>query len=276
MDDEIDLRDIFRVLWKNRLLISGIFLIAVVVAGVASFAMPSVYRVSSIIAPGNFYDPIYTRQDIVTSMMLSDEFLREVFEQIHPNATERTLGEFKETVKVVPVKNSDELIEISVETPEKQEGKMAVEKMIWLYAKRSENSYQQNKNVLSNELNATKERLDVLEMGLNLTLETLTDMQDSSDPSSMQTELRFSRALDYLSGMETQHSALIDRSLDLQKQLMILRHVDVVQMVREPDSPIAPRRTLIMAIAGIVGLMIGIFAAFLRESLESSTEQSDW
>ena len=34
MEDEIDLRDIFRVLWKRRLLIMGVFVFAVLAAGV--------------------------------------------------------------------------------------------------------------------------------------------------------------------------------------------------------------------------------------------------
>ncbi len=52
MEDEIDLRDIFGVLWKRRLLIVGTFIIAVLLAGVISFAVPPVYKVSSIIAIG--------------------------------------------------------------------------------------------------------------------------------------------------------------------------------------------------------------------------------
>jgi uncharacterized protein involved in exopolysaccharide biosynthesis len=39
MEDEIDLRDIFRVLWKRRLMIIGIFVVAVLVAGVMSFTI---------------------------------------------------------------------------------------------------------------------------------------------------------------------------------------------------------------------------------------------
>ena len=57
MEDEIDLRDIFGVLWKRRLLILGTFIVAVLLAGVISFAMPPVYKVSSIVAVGLYDDP---------------------------------------------------------------------------------------------------------------------------------------------------------------------------------------------------------------------------
>jgi uncharacterized protein involved in exopolysaccharide biosynthesis len=269
MDDEIDLHDIFRVLWKRRLLIIGFFVVAVLVAGAISFSMPSVYRVSSIIAVGNFEDPVYTSQTSVISIMLSDGFLMEVFEQLSPNATGSMSGAFKGSIKVEPVKDNDRLIEISVETPERQEGKEAVEKIVWLYAKRSDDSYNKHKKILFDQLAVTQERLDVIDMEINQTLEALQDIQDSSGPSTVQTEMRFSHTMDLLSGIGAQRSALIGRSLDIQKQLELIRNLEVVQPAREPVSPIGPRRILIVAVAGMLGLMTGILAAFLREELGS-------
>jgi len=270
MEDEIDLRDIFRVLWKRRLLIIGVFVVAVLVAGVISFAMPPVYRVSSIIAIGNFDDPVYTSQDSVKGIMLSDEFLLEVFEQLRPNATGSEFSAFKESVKVYPV--GDRLFKISVETPKKQEGLKAVEKIVWLYANRSEDSYNKQKKILTDQLADTQERLDVIYMEINRTSEALQDLQDSSGSSAVQDEMRFLRTLDLLNGKETQRTALMDRRLELQKQLVLIRPQTVIQPAREPVSPIGPRKILIVAIAGMLGLMVGIFAAFLREGLRGQAK----
>jgi uncharacterized protein involved in exopolysaccharide biosynthesis len=271
MDDEIDLRDIFRVLWKRRLLVIGVFLVAALVAGAISFSMSPVYKVSSIIAVGNFEDPVYTTQASAKSIMLSDEFLQEVFEQVRPNATDE-FRTFKESVKVEPVKDSDRLIEISIETPEKQEGKKAVENIIWLYANRSADSYNKHRKILTDQLAVTQERLKGIDMQINQTSGALQDIQDSSSSSEVQAEMRFSRTLDRLNGIENQRSALIDKSLDLQKQLELIRNLEVVQPAREPVSPIGPRKALIVAIAGMLGLMAGIFAAFLREGLGKTAE----
>lgn len=265
MDDEIDLRDIFRVLWKRRLLIIGVFVVAVLIAGVISFAMPSVYRVSSIVAMGNYEDPVYTSQASAKSIMLSDQFLLEVFE-MHPNATTNGFGAFKGGVKVEPVKDSDRLIEISVETTDRKVGRVAVENMISLYANRSDESYDRYKKSLSDQLAATQERLNILDMEINQTREALQYTQNASGSSAMQAELSFSRALDRLSGMEAQRSALIDQSLDLQKQLNLLRHLVVISPAVEPVSPVGPRRVLMVAIAGMLGLMVGILAALILES----------
>jgi len=272
MDDEIDLHDIFRVLWKRRLLIIGVLLVALLVAGVISFAMPSVYRISTIVALGNFDDPVYTSQASVRSVMLSDEFLLEVFEQLHPDATGSKFTSFKNSVKIVPVKDNDNLIVISVETSERQEGLMAIEKIVQLYANRSEDSYNKQKKILTDQLADTQERLDAIYMEINQTSESLQDLQDSSVSSTVQAEMRFSRTLDILNGKETQRNALMDHRRDLQKQLVLIRPQKVVQPVREPISPIGSRTTLILAIAGMLGLIVGIFAAFLREGLWRPTE----
>lgn len=272
MEDEIDLRDIFGVLWKRRLLIIGVFVAAVLVAGVISFAMPSVYKISSIITGGNFDDPVYTSQASIKNIILSDEFALEVFEQISPNATGSEFRAFKDSIKVEPVKDNDKLVEISVETKNKQEGLMAVEKMIQLYANRSEDSYNRQKKILSDQLVVTLERLDVIDLEINQTQEALQGIQETTGSSAVQGEMQFSRTLDRLNSMQTQRSALIDRRLELQKQLVLIRNLKVVQPAREPVSPIWPRKALIVAVAGMLGLMIGIFAAFLREGLGRPVE----
>ena len=272
MEDEIDLRDIFRVLWKRRLLIIGVFVAVVLVAGVISFVIPSVYKITSIIAVGNFDDPVYTSQASMKNVMLSDEFSLEVFEEVSPNATGSEFRTFKDSVKVEPVKDSDRLIEISVETKKKQEGLKAIEKMVRLYANRSEDSYNKQKKILSDQLAVTLERLFVIDLEINQTLEALQGIQESTGSSAVQGEMQFSRTLDRLNGMQTQRSTLIDRRLELQKQLVLIRNLEVVQPAREPVSPIWPKKALIVAIGGMLGLMVGIFAAFLRESLGRPTE----
>jgi capsular polysaccharide biosynthesis protein len=272
MDDEIDLRDIFSTLWKSRILIIGVSTLFILIAGMISYAMPSEYEVSSIVAMGNFDDPVYASPVSAKSIMLSDEFLLDVFERIRPNATGGEFTAFKDRVKVEPVKDSDKLVKISVETSDRAEGQKAVEMMVWLYANHSAESYNEQKSILSRQLAVAQERLDAMDMQINLTNNAFMNLEESSDSSSVQSEMRFSRTLDRLNDMETQRSDLIERIQGLQKQLVLLRHLDVVLPAREPVSPIGPRRVLNTAVAGMLGLMIGIFAAFLRVGLKRPVE----
>jgi len=51
-EDEIELMDLLRVLWKWKRLIILITFVCMVIAGVAAFRMPKIYEVSMIIGPG--------------------------------------------------------------------------------------------------------------------------------------------------------------------------------------------------------------------------------
>ena len=97
-------------------------------------------------------------------------------------------------------------------------------------------------------------------------------MQDSSVSSSLQAEIGFSRSMDRLNNMDSRRSALLDRVLDIQKQLELLKHLEIVSPPVEPVSPRWPRKTLIVGIGGMLGLMVGILAAFLREELGRPAE----
>jgi len=267
MEDEIDLRDIFRVLSKRRLMIMGVFVFSILMAGVISFALPPVYKVSSIIAIGYFEDPAYTSQSSMKNVMLSDEFLLEVFEATSPNGSSGDFRDFKESVEVEPVKDSDRLIEISIETEKRKEGLKQVEIMIERYSDLSENSYNKQKKILEDQMANTEQRLEVIDMEINQTREALKEIEESTGSSAVQAEMRFSRTLDILNGKESQRSALLDRRMELQKQLLLIRNLEVIQPPREPISPVWPRKALIVAIAGMLGLMAGVLAAFLQEGL---------
>ncbi len=268
MEDEIDLRDVFGVIWKRRVLILGTFIIAVLLAGVISFAIPPVYKVSSIIAVGLYDDPAYASQASMKNVMLSDEFLLDVFEAISPNGTSSDFRSFKDNIKIEPVKDSDRLIEIIIETEKKKESVKAVETMIESYSMLSENSYNKQKKILEDQLADVEQRLEVMNREINQTREALQEMDEISGSSTaVQGEMRFSRTLDILNGKESQRSALMDRRMELDKQLLLIRNLEVVQPAKEPISPVWPRKALIVAIAGILGMMLGVMAAFLREGL---------
>lgn len=272
MEDEIDLHDIFDVLWKSRLLIIGIFMIAVLVAGAISFAMPSIYRVSGIVALGNFGDPIYTGQASAQGIMQSDEFLLDINQELKLNLTPNDFSALKASIKIEPVKGTDNLLEISVESKDKQKGKDIIEGMVRLFANKSEESYNKRRKILSDQLAITWENLNVLGRDINQSREVLRNIENSSNVASVDSELRVSRMLDYLQGEESRRSSLLDHYQDLQTQLSILRPQKVVQEPKEPVSPVGPKKALIVTIAGIFGLMIGIFAAFLRDWLKRPVE----
>ncbi|MDD1760759.1 MAG: Wzz/FepE/Etk N-terminal domain-containing protein [Methanothrix sp.] len=272
MDDEIDLRDIFNVLWKGRRLVGGIFIASVIIATIISFVIPQVFQISGIVALGNFGEPIYTSQGAALDFMQSDEFLLDVFDGMNLNLTSSKFAELKDNIKIEPVKDTESLLLISIESKNKSQGIEIVDGIISHFANKSEDRYDKQIQILSDQLAVTNENLNVLEADINQTRDVLTSIEGASGASSEGNEMRVSRTLDYLQAEESRRSALQDRYLDLNKQITLARHLDVVQKPTEPITPIWPKKMLIVAVAGMLGLMIGVFAVFLRASLGKRTD----
>lgn len=267
MDDEIDLRDIFLVLWKNRLLIAAVFLIAVVAAGAISLMMPSVYRASCIVALGNFGDPVYTTEASAIEIMLSDGFLANLSPNLNLSLSPEQLDALRESISVEPIKGSDRLLKISVETEDPAEGKRLLEGMVLLFISRSNQSYSEQRSLLMEQLAAINQLLDSVEASINLTHQAMAEIESATGVSPLEKSLLLSYKLDYLQNAESQRLNLMDRSMNLQKQLMLMKSVEIVEAPVEPTEPVKPRRVLIVIVAGMLGLMLGIFGAFVREAL---------
>lgn len=267
MKYEIDLRDIFLVLWKSRFLIIGIFMIAVLVAGVISFTTPPIYKVSCIVTLGNFGDPIYTSQDPVMAIMHSDEYLLDVIDLLSFNVPSEKFREFEERIKIAPVEGSSDLLIISTETEDVQEGMEIVETIVWLFANRSEKSYNMHSNIRSEQLSNIQMRLKTIKTDTNQSREILNNLLSATGGLSPENELRISRTLEYLNDEELRCSSLEDREQELQKQLTLQRNLEVIQEAKRPVSPVKSQNILIIAVAGILGLMISVFVVFLRECL---------
>lgn len=59
------------------------------------------------------------------------------------------------------------------------------------------------------------------------------------------------------------------------KDIMMVENVQVIDEAQVPDMPVKPRPKLNMAIAGVLGLMVGIFLAFLLEYLDNTIKTPD-
>lgn len=59
------------------------------------------------------------------------------------------------------------------------------------------------------------------------------------------------------------------------KDIMKVENIQVIDEARVPDKPIKPRPMLNMAIAGVLGLMIGVFITFLLEFLDNTIKTPD-
>lgn len=263
-DDEIDLRDLILVLWRHRWFIIGVFLVSVLTAGIISFAMAPVYRVHTLIALGQYPSSTYTNPAAVRELLLSDDFLYQVVRELRQNVAERDLRRFKDTIKVEQVKDTG-MLNISIETTDRKEGRAVLEKMVALFKSQSRPDLERHRQLLRDQLGSVKARLLDVEKTIRETRENLAALETASGLTRTEKDFRRSQLLETLQGYEDQRLALLDRYLDLQKELNGLEDVKVIRSPREPVYPVKPNKKLNISIAGVLGLMIGVLGAFVIE-----------
>lgn len=263
-DDEIDLRDLILVLWRYRWFIIGVFLVSVVAAGIISFATAPVYRVHTLIALGQYPSSTYTNPAAVRELLLSDDFLWQVVRELRQNVAEKDLRRFKDTIKVEQVKDTG-MLNISIETTDRKEGKAVLEKMVALFKNQSRPDLERHRRLLADQLGSVKARLLDVEKTIRETRENLAALETATGLTRAEKDFRRSQLLETLQGYEDQRLALLDRYLDLQKELNSLEDVKVIRSPREPVYPVKPNKKLNISIAGVLGLMIGVLGAFVIE-----------
>ena len=267
MQDELDLRDVFHVLWKNRFLITIAVALSILIASAANFLAPPIYQVSGIVFLGSFNDTVYNNVDSTKALLTSDGFLSEVIEQLSFEVPPNMHNLFKGGIEVDAAKDSRNLLVITCRSPNSSEGKEIVETMVRIFAGRSNISYNAKKQIALNQMTRIRADLIDAENDINQTRKVLKELQNAQGPLQVEVELRISRTLEYLQGEEAWYSGLMDRYASLEIKLDQMVPMRVVQ---EPKVPAAPLQTKVASniiIAAMFGLIIGIFAAFLREGI---------
>jgi uncharacterized protein involved in exopolysaccharide biosynthesis len=267
-DDEIELRDLIRPLWRRRWLITAIFVAAVVTAAVLSYLMAPVYQMHTLVSLGRFDTPIYASPGSAREIILSDDFIREVVDDLKLDIPRERYRAFKETIKVEAVKDTN-MLKISVETTDRAEGKAILEQVFQNFYARSMPKFTKHEQLVVEQLTTVQEVLDQVENNIHSTNDILQQIE-SGGATSIDRDFRRSQLLESAQGFEQQRLALLDRSLGLQKELNTLEAPQVVRSPREPVYPVKPNKKLNVALAGVLGLMIGVFLAFGLEYLRKN------
>lgn len=259
-DDEIELRDLIRPLWRRRWLITGIFVLAVFVAGIWSYMMAPVYQVHALISLGKFNSSIYTSTGPAREVIVSDDFIREVAEELNLGIPNEQFRAFKDSIKVEAVSDAN-MLKISIETTDRAEGKAVLEQIFRAFYDKSYPEFEREEKLLRKQLATLQAALEDVEGRIATTAASLERIE-SGRLDTIERDFRRSQLLESAQGFEEQRLALLDRALDLQKELNGLQTAKVIRSPREPITPVKPNKKMNVALAGVLGLMVGVFLAF--------------
>lgn len=124
VEQEVSLKDYVRVIRKRKKTILLLFFIAVVASAVISFLLPPVYEVRLAMKIGSIIDVDTLEKDFIESPVAASEFLegpQVVTEVVKELKLSYSLTEFRKKVSVEPVRETEDLIQITVNMNKSEE-----------------------------------------------------------------------------------------------------------------------------------------------------------
>ncbi len=283
-DDEIELRDLIRPLWRRRWLILAVFVLSVLVAGVVSFMMAPVYQVHTVIALGSFAIEVgsstdskqpgpnrytlYSSPVAAREVILSEDFMALVVEKLSEESTSNNFDALRNKIRVDIVPDTN-MLKLTVDTTDPAMGKAFLEQVAEQFRVQSQAIFDRQEQILLSQIGNVDNALDRVESSIQIASDLLESMEGDASISG-DPEFRRLQLLTSIQDFEDQRLVLLDRSLELQKDLDSLEMPKVIRAPHEPASPIKPNKKLNMALAGVLGLMVGVFLAFGLEYVRNN------
>ncbi len=253
-EDEIDLRDLILVLWNWRKLILVIFLVSLLIGTVFSFAVSPVYQVQAKVSLGNLSDKSGTQPlispEVAKEILLSSGFKEDALDE----ASSKVQG-----LQVTPVSGTNILV-ISLETNNPEQGEVILNKITDCFIEQVSVEFEQQQNLIDSELKRIEAEIAEVNSNIKLNRELLKNISTSEMSNAV--EVQQVRLLDTLASFSNQREGLMDKKLKLEQELESNKDAEVIEQAAASSSPVRPRKKLNIALAGVIGLMIGVFAAF--------------
>jgi uncharacterized protein involved in exopolysaccharide biosynthesis len=251
-DDEIDLRDLILVVWRYRKLIVGLLLASLLIGAVISFAITPMYQVQAKISIGNYAVDSDSGEAQMTpgtarEMLLSRDFFQEEAWGEGTNAGE---------LSVTPVENTN-ILDITLDTSDPQQGEALLKELINLFDERTREQYERSIELIDDNLKLTEIELKEIEQNIEQTRELLENTEASSVSEVQQAGL-----LDTLSRFLQQRDKLLEKKLQSEQKLNSIEGMQVLERPEASTAPVSPNKKLNVVLAGVLGLMVGVFGAF--------------
>ncbi|SNQ60943.1 Wzz/FepE/Etk N-terminal domain-containing protein [Candidatus Methanoperedens nitratireducens] len=304
-EDEISLRDYIKVVRKEKILIASIFLVAIIAAAIFSFSIPNEYSSEAKLSYiSNDKIPLTDAVELLQSQTI----IQKVVSQ-EGGASQGDALSMLGNLKVENIKSTNKiLIQLKGNNPDtmkryfEQYVNVAINEVNRISSGKSQSDYSRLENLSTvytkqrNEVSTEMKRKLIEDADLELRrLENLTGITERLGDTDRQLDLAFkisdlkeikngrtssSAAQQMISDdpelslLNSKLSSIDARLVDLETKKLELENLDTttVKLISPPTDPVitGPRRTLNIAIAAVLGLFIGIFAAFFKNYMEGS------
>jgi uncharacterized protein involved in exopolysaccharide biosynthesis len=148
-------------------------------------------------------------------------------------------------------------LNITLDTSDPQQGEALLNELIDLFDEKTGEQYERSIELIDDNLKLTETELKEIEQNIEQTRELLENTEASSVSEVQQAGL-----LDTLSRFLQQRDKLLEKKLQCEQKLNTIESMQVLEEPAASSSPVSPNKKLNIVVAGVLGLMVGVFGAF--------------
>jgi uncharacterized protein involved in exopolysaccharide biosynthesis len=287
-DYEVSLKDYINVIKKEKFLILTVFLVAVISAGVFSFSQPDEYEVTATLHIKDFstlrtndlpfesdFKNEYKSVDIATSFLSSEDISRLTVSaaELHkiepfassPNPTDAAVNWLGKNIEVEDKKG---IITLRIRgTLEPGVLKSILDAYIEVFIRESDSLLAEN---VQSELQKIKEKEERIEAQKVEIVKSMSEIDIENISESEAKLMKYSSLTSQFTTIERQLTDIHLYEVDM--EYVVSSHYEWIEIISppfEPNVPVGPKRLLNIVIAGVLGLFIGVFAAFFKNYMET-------
>lgn len=244
--EDVELIDIIRVLYKWKTTIILGTLSCMLVAGIVSYFLPKVYRVSTLLEIG----VLEQSGGIITKIENPLTLIEKVKGKIYDEKIRERLQINKKVYPNLKIENpkDTELIKISIESSDREQAVAVLHTLSDLILEEHFKLLHKRKEILKRQM----EELDTI----------ISELDQAKSSINKKTNPQNALNLLLISNEIKQNRRNYN---DSQDRLMAMRDTKVLKKGSEPEKPIRPKKKLNVIFSGAAGMAIFIFAAFIME-----------
>ncbi len=310
-EDEIDLKELFGILWAKKILIISITLVFTLLAGIYAFNKTPIYEGTALVEIGNYKNNNNNNNNnnvLVDSVPKLVKKLNLLFIDLLKNEKDK-----KATItSISTTKGVSGFLDIKSEAASNELAINEVNKVVFYIQnkhqtimddvknrRKSEIRNIQNKidnitnkeiKLLVQKINAQQNNLDNYQSQLNKMITNIEDisktdpaltaikLMEKRDISTFAAELNL-QLMDMRDKKDTLETTTINELLERKKlvESMLLPHnyknSEVIGRVITNDYPIKPKKKLIVAVAFIAGFILSIFLVFIMNAFRKEDDK---
>jgi capsular polysaccharide biosynthesis protein len=294
-EDEIELIDIFRILWKRRkLILLGTLLLTIGAAGIC-LLLPKVYEVSTIIEPGirpiaDVNGQIVNEMPVITPEALKESILGGAYDGRIQKKLNIASQDYP-NIKVVTPKNTL-LVKISIESSKPEQALAILNELVSQAGSDIQEKLESEKNKIAGEIKLAQindhslvEKIKLVEKQLTVITVKMQDLEKNRQKSlalrstdamsvllysnEIQNQQIYLNSLqEKLKDFEAEALESVVKTDNLRLKLSLIKGTSLTKPPSIPEKPIKPKKPLIVALAFSLGLMGSMLLVFLLEYFE--------